>query len=582
MPDEAPSEGQVRAALEELLGWQGISRSPQLAELLKYVVQRTLAGDEGSIKAYSIAVDVFGRPPTFDPQADPIVRVQARRLRTLLEQYYDSGSAESAVQIHLPLGRYVPEFSFARAREGAAAATEQAKFAEVAVARASPPTRRPAGFALTAVLGFCFTLVGVALAVFIIRWTPVGAPAPAVAELPEPPQISVGAFDNLTGDNSLDGAIANIGPSLAQALGKFEQLQVTSAPAPGGLVLSGGVQKSGSRFDVRVMLSEGEGTGTVWTTTVSNNPVSDIGTLDDVTAQIVPQLAGSRGPLHAGGRSWLMAQKGLPANPNLYVCQLQFMIWRDSRRAEDALSGTDCFAKILAATPDNAVALAGHAALKAWWVQHEAKPDDNLAALLTEETSEAARAVSLQPGSSFVNEMQGTVLARQDAIAAASGAYERALELNPENMDAAASYGLRLWLNGQFDKGSALGERALTATASPPPWYYQTRAFDAMREARYFDALDAAQALAAADNEYGPVTALAAAPQVGRNDLIDRYRPMVLNNTHFQSVGILPRLGILIKQQVLLDRLKQGLTLAGVPPEAIIGPFRADGKPAAG
>ena len=84
MPQDAPSAEQVRAALDELLGWQGISRSPQLAELLRYVVEKALAGDEGSIKAYSIAVDVLGRPQSFDPQADPIVRVQARRLRTLL------------------------------------------------------------------------------------------------------------------------------------------------------------------------------------------------------------------------------------------------------------------------------------------------------------------------------------------------------------------------------------------------------------------------------------------------------------------------------------------------------------------
>ena len=62
-------------------------------------VEKTLAGDEGSIKAYSVAVDVFGRPQSFDPQSDPIVRVQARRLRTLLEQFYESGEARSAVAI---------------------------------------------------------------------------------------------------------------------------------------------------------------------------------------------------------------------------------------------------------------------------------------------------------------------------------------------------------------------------------------------------------------------------------------------------------------------------------------------------
>jgi hypothetical protein len=54
---------------------------------------------------------------------------------------------------------------------------------------------------------------------------------------------------------------------------------------------------------------------------------------------------------------------------------------------------------------------------------------------------------------------------------------------------------------------------------------------------------------------------------------------VVLGNAHFQSVGILPRLSILIKPQVLLDRIKTGLTLAGVPPAAITGPFKPDGTP---
>ena len=107
----SPGEGQVRAALEELLSWPAVVRSPQLAKFLSYIVEAKLSGGEASIKAYSIAVDVFGRPATFDPQSDPIVRVQARRLRALLDQFYDEGHAQSGLRIRLPVGRYVPEFA---------------------------------------------------------------------------------------------------------------------------------------------------------------------------------------------------------------------------------------------------------------------------------------------------------------------------------------------------------------------------------------------------------------------------------------------------------------------------------------
>ena len=88
MTDPAPQREAILTALERLLAWPEISRSPQLGRFLAYIVRRTLEGNEQSIKAYSIAVDVFGRAADFDPQADPIVRVQARRLRALLDDYY--------------------------------------------------------------------------------------------------------------------------------------------------------------------------------------------------------------------------------------------------------------------------------------------------------------------------------------------------------------------------------------------------------------------------------------------------------------------------------------------------------------
>jgi hypothetical protein len=98
-----------------------------------------------------------------------------------------------------------------------------------------------------------------------------------------------------------------------------------------------------------------------------------------------------------------------------------------------------------------------------------------------------------------------------------------------------------------------------------------------MRERRFYDAIDAAQALAAGDEELGPVIAVAAAPVVGRSDLIDRYRPLVLGNTHFQSGGIMTRIARVYRVPALVDRIREGLILAGIPPGALDAPFNADG-----
>ena len=567
MPEVAPTAEQVRAALDELLGWQGISRSPQIAELLRYVVEKRLAGEEASVKAYSIAVDVFGRPQSFDPQADPIVRVQARRLRTLLERFYESDRTHAAVRISMPLGRYVPEFTLIEA-------------APPAVSPTSPPHaavrggRRMPRFLQQMLLGLGFTLIGVTLTIMIVRWMlPEMRPAPAA--VPDVPRVAVGAFDNLTGDSTLDGLVARLGPEIGTGLSRFETLSVVT---DSGLMLHGSVQENGGQLMVKAILAQNDASGIVWSDTITVPADAGIpAALADAATALAARLGNASGPLHAPGRLWLAQHSEIPEQPSLYVCELQFMVWRDTSRLEDGVEGIVCFDRFLAAEPHNPIALASDAGLRAWRVQHEAAPDEQLTDLLAGEMATISRAVGIGSQSSFVYEQQGLILARAGSADAAFGALHKARELNPANMDAKAVEGLLRWLDGQFADGAALAEAAVAAVPSPPPWYYTTRAFEALREQRYFDAIEAAQALAAGDDEFGPVIALAAAPRIGRNDLVDRYRPAVLGNARFQSAGILPRLGMIVHQQVLLDRIRDGLTLAGVLPNALIKPFNPDG-----
>ncbi len=85
--------------------------SPQLCAFLSFVVTQTLEGHEETIKAYTIATQALGRRDDFDPQSDPIVRVQAGRLRIALERYYTTEGANESLVITLNRGSYVPTFS---------------------------------------------------------------------------------------------------------------------------------------------------------------------------------------------------------------------------------------------------------------------------------------------------------------------------------------------------------------------------------------------------------------------------------------------------------------------------------------
>lgn len=563
MPDDAPSAEHVRAALDELLGWQGISRSPQLAQLLHYVVEKTLAGEGGSIKAYAIAVDVLGRPADFDPQTDPIVRVQAKRLRNLLEQYYASGTGKSGVQIHLPLGRYVPEFR--------AVASISAPEARAVVER---PLRSPlSNFISNAALALIFMIVGVVLTIAIVRWM-----LPLVATGPSAPQIPgviVGSFDNLTGEMVLDDDVTEVGRRLETSLKKFEMLDVGKQD----FRVDGTVQLLQGRFVVRAsVINVASGTLQWGTTVEAPRGVTDNEALRAAGDILAARLGNASGPLHAPGRAWLDLLDGNTPEATVYVCDLLHMDWRESRQLDEADAAIKCYAGLAIDGPAKATAMAAAADIASWRAKFLATPSDDLAAVLGDAAAAAGSAVTLAPDSSFVYEQQAAILGRQGSIDAALGAIGKSLDLNPASMDALAVQGHLLWMSGQFEEGNLVSERALSVLPTPPSWYYLTRALNALRQDRFFDAIDAAQALGTGDDELASIIALTAAPRAARRDLIDRYRPVVLSNPYFQAVGIMPRLGMRIKAEGVLQRIRSGLVLAGLPVNTLDRAFNPDGS----
>src|SRR6185295_10064148 len=107
---ERPSNDEAVAALNRVLSSEVFEAAGRAREFLTFIVQETLAGRGDRLKGYSIAVHVFERPADFDAQTDPLVRVEAGRLRRRLAEYYQSQGRDDAVRIELPRGGYTPVF----------------------------------------------------------------------------------------------------------------------------------------------------------------------------------------------------------------------------------------------------------------------------------------------------------------------------------------------------------------------------------------------------------------------------------------------------------------------------------------
>lgn len=92
--------------------------SPRRQRFLEYIVHETLAGRGGRLKGYTVALEVFGRPDTFNPNPNPLVRIEAGRLREKLHFYYETDGLADPVHIKLPRGGYKPHFALRNSTNG--------------------------------------------------------------------------------------------------------------------------------------------------------------------------------------------------------------------------------------------------------------------------------------------------------------------------------------------------------------------------------------------------------------------------------------------------------------------------------
>jgi TolB-like protein len=155
-----PTPDEVRQQLDRVLRSDGFANADRMSAFLRFVVERALAGEGDRVKEYLIGVEVFGRDDKYDPRLDSIVRVEARRLRSKLEEYYAREGRQDPIEIQLRRGGYVPSFE---------------RRQEAAVAAAAPVT--PVAWAS---MKFAVIASVLALAAFAGLWAASARPSPAV------------------------------------------------------------------------------------------------------------------------------------------------------------------------------------------------------------------------------------------------------------------------------------------------------------------------------------------------------------------------------------------------------------------
>lgn len=567
MPVTAQQSAAISEALDRLVTWPDLARSPQLSKFLQHIVEHTVEGHGSSIKAYTIAVDVFGRPPDFDPQSDPIVRVQARRLRALLDQYYTEAGRDDPVQIRLPVGRYVPEFVWIE---------REPDIAVPAASDAAPPRRNMSRIWL---VWAGVTLVLAVAAISYSLWQPA---APGVTSL-LPPSISIAEFADLT-----DGAgppVAGLAIELVTDLEQFEDLDVhyvggdlapvqVEPEARDNFALTGTVRLVGSDFQYEAYLTDRTSTRVVWNSTASipRSASNHAGILDTISRDLTLALASPRGPLHADVRALILSGRTLETPTNLYMCRMVFAFYRETTNATDAARAGRCLSDLPQSDADSAIALAIRGSLKAEQADLATEPTA-LATTYAAAMDDLNRAINLASISGFVWEQHARLRETMGEPVMALSDYGSALQLNPASTDALAAYARLLVWRGALNEARPIIASALAGEPNPPNWYLGTPALLALAAKDYATALPLAEKYRTADKELGAILTLIAGHAAGHPAATQATLQQVLQTASFRAQGILPRLEQKITDPQLVETISQGLVAAGVPETALRQPF---------
>lgn len=463
-----PRADECQAQLHRILSSPDFEATEREHRFLAYITEETLAGRGNRIKAYSIAVEVFGREASFDAQNDPIVRIAAGHLRRALERYYLTGGRGDPIVISIPKGCYVPTFAFAEpqpvSQDANGLPTQDAEPIASSVRRLLP--------------ALALGLIGAALIIAAVSaFLP--AQKPRLLAAPEIPRILVLELEDLSRSESSASIASGLTQEIVSHLSKFKNIVVVQAVdasqenlPPARFGLAGSVDLIKNHFRIRVRLVNNENDSIVWANSY-DGPLDTSGLLraqSDIAKQVATTLAQSYGVIFQADstRSVSMA----PDDWAAYSCTLSYYAYRLNVDRKALPEVRKCLEQSVERFPAYATGWALLAQTYLDDVRFRFPYDPTTAPAEVERALGMARhAVQLEP--SNVRGMQAEMFALffSKQYEAARRVGEKALSTNPNDTELMGEYGYRLALSGDWGRGCPLVSEAQSRNPAPSGYY---------------------------------------------------------------------------------------------------------------
>ena len=475
----------MRAQLARIIGSPEFVVPERARGFLCYVAEETLAGRADRLKGYTVALAVFERDESFDGQADPVVRIEAGRLRRALERYYLVSGQADPVLIEIPKGGYVPIFTHRAAPAPTSPAVEEPLAASVATPSSAPP----AGWrAPTVILAGLTALMVILLRILHLRFAQQPATV-AQAALPDSPTLLVMPFASLSEGDEAPLYAAGLTEDILTQLSRFRELTVLgrettrSVPAAADwaatarelavrYVLAGSLRVAGPEVRVTSRLMDTD-TGTVlWAHTYAENlRAKDLFAIqEDMARQVTTAVAQPYGIIFRTDLQKTANQP--PADLEAYACTLRFYLYRAELSPELHALVRSCLERAVARFPGYATAWAMLSLLELDEGRFALNPEPDAPDPVERALRAARRAVELDADNARALQALMMALFFHRDVEEAVRIGELALAANPNDSELLSEFGLRIALTGEWQRGRELVERALARNPAYAGYYH--------------------------------------------------------------------------------------------------------------
>ena len=525
------SHDAIRTQLNRILSSREFHATDRIRDFLRFVVEETLAGRADQLKGYTIATQVFGRDKDFDAALDPVVRIQAGRLRRSLERYYLVAGESDPVFIDIPKGRYIPVFC------------EKVATAELFGASAAEASK---------------------------SHTPVG---PSVAVLP---------LENLTPGSDEGFFTVGLAEELVTELNRFLDIVVIpchramqGAASPADLerlchslgvrfVLGGSVRRDAETAKVSMHLIDATTKRQSWAKAFKHSREANrlIRTQEEIARSVVATIASEHGIISQ--RLASESRKKSPDELSTYEAMLRYHSYmiEPSPGASEA-----CFAALRGAAEREPEYGPTWSALATLYCQMYVFDVPGFDDPLETGLDYANRGVFLEPGRQLSRLILAYAYLLNDQLDLFRAEAETTLALNPNNPYAVGTTGYMYVLSGDFEQGRSLLDRATAANPFHPSWFQDAYYLDRFHHGDFQNAYETVK-LCEESGVWQPALAAAVLGKLGREDKAAMHAARLIERKPDFCAHARELLGRSIKVPSLVEDLVDGLRRAGL---AIVG-----------